>query len=57
MSAILLLALAADELTWAGAEALALGLGGHLATIHGDNENTWLKDRFLSGPVIAAWSG
>ncbi|UCC32071.1 MAG: hypothetical protein JSU86_07280, partial [Phycisphaerales bacterium] len=38
----------APAMTWAEAEALAVSLGGHLATIRNEVENQWLTDAFLA---------
>src|SRR5437773_3497363 len=47
------------ESTWTSAEAEAVNLGGHLATIRNDAENHWLVDTFSSfgGSYKSVWIG
>jgi len=46
--------------SWSGAEARAVAMGGHLATINDAAENTWVRDNVLAcvyGDVRWAWIG
>jgi hypothetical protein len=48
-----------DYVTWANAESAAMALSGHLATIHGADDNQWLQNTFRPavGSVGPLWIG